>query len=64
MYFNTLSIGQKFALLELKAMLSTVLWQYWVHPVTTMDEVKLRWKLTLNTEKPLMFRLEDRRKAH
>lgn len=54
--------GQRFAMMELKTMLCAVLWRYRVHPVTSLEGVKLRWKLTLNTETPLLFRLEHRNK--
>ncbi|XP_052860951.1 probable cytochrome P450 4ac1 [Anopheles cruzii] len=54
-------IGQRFAILELKAALSAILVNFRVLPVTTREELVFVADMILRTEKPIYVKFERRR---
>ncbi|PSN35331.1 Cytochrome P450 4c3 [Blattella germanica] len=50
-------IGQRFALLELKALVSTVLRSHRVESISRMALENLTWKVTLKTRHPMLIKL-------
>ncbi|KAJ4433876.1 hypothetical protein ANN_16189, partial [Periplaneta americana] len=59
-----LLIGQKFAMFELKALVSTVLRSHKIEAVTKLRLTDLEWRITLKTKEPLLIKLSPRQQVH
>nr|CAD7425334.1 unnamed protein product [Timema monikensis] len=53
-------VAQKFAMIESKVIISTVLRQFRVEPITQMRDINLTWNVTLRSTKPLIIKLTSR----
>ncbi|CAG2058409.1 unnamed protein product [Timema podura] len=54
-------VAQKFAMIESKVIISTVLRQFRVEPITQMRDINLTWNVTLRSTKPLIIKLTSRK---
>ncbi|XP_069698890.1 cytochrome P450 4C1-like [Periplaneta americana] len=59
-----LHLGQKFAMFELKALVSTVLRSHKIEAVTKLRLTDLEWRITLKTKEPLLIKLSPRQQVH
>nr|CAD7569350.1 unnamed protein product [Timema californicum] len=53
-------VAQKFAMIESKVIISTVLRQFRLEPITQMRDINLTWNVTLRSTKPLIIKLTSR----
>nr|CAD7407609.1 unnamed protein product [Timema poppensis] len=53
-------VAQKFAMIESKVIISTVLRQFRLEPITQLRDINLTWNVTLRSTKPLIIKLTSR----
>lgn len=53
-------LGQKFALFELKMVISEIMMKFRLEPVTTMEEVTIKCDIVLRTKDPVRIRFVSR----
>lgn len=54
-------IGQKFAILEMKTLISDILWNFKLLPITRRDEIVFFTDLVLRAKTPIKVKFEQRK---